>query len=80
MAKPKGRGYSLNIYIAADQTWLREALEKIAQTERRSLSEIVMGILESHVKAAGGGAAPKAVPFSKEAPGWVSEKVPDGPA
>lgn len=54
MARAVGRGYSLNVYIRTDQEWLRQALEKMAAAESRSLSEIIMRILEHHVVAAQG--------------------------
>lgn len=73
----KGRGYSLNLYLSADRAWLRDGLEEIARRERRSLSEIVMGILEAHVKATSGGPQLAKQPSSKplERPAWIDEKV-----
>lgn len=73
----KGRGYSLNLYLSADRAWLRDGLEEMARRERRSLSEIVMGILEAHVKATAGGAQPAKQRSSGpvERPAWIDEKV-----
>ncbi len=73
----KGRGYSLNLYLSADRAWLRDGLEEMARRERRSLSEIVMGILEAHVKATTGAAKastqPSPGPLAR--PAWIDEKV-----
>lgn len=79
--KTKGRGFSWNIYLPADQAWLQEEIAHIAQEERRSVSEVLIRIIEAHLTARGL-KKPLAAPgaLSQERPEWIDEKVPDSDA
>lgn len=76
--KSKGRGFSWNIYLPADQAWLQEEITHIAKEERRSVSEVLIRIVEAHLTARGL-QKPSASPMkaSLERPKWIDEEVRD---
>lgn len=76
--KSKGRGYSWNVYLPADKTWLQEEITRIAESEQRSVSEVLIRIIEAHLAARG---LKKEVAnpgvSGSERPKWIDEKVSD---
>ena len=43
------RGISFNIYLPFDELYLKDEFEKMAQEERRSISEVVINVLKAFV-------------------------------
>lgn len=69
--RPKRIGKSWNLYLPAELSWIRERAEAEARAQRRSVSEVVMLILEAYFKSNPPSAKGLALPA------WVTEKVPD---
>jgi hypothetical protein len=69
----KGAGKSWNLYLPADLDWIRVRLESYAKAQRRSVSEVVMFILEAHLKA-----QEQKLPRPPERPAWLDEEIPGG--
>lgn len=78
MAKTKGvskvGGRSWNLYLPGDLAWVRRELEAEAKAQRRSVSEVVLFVLEGYLKSKGN---PKSKRRPLEVPSWIYEKVPD---
>lgn len=69
----KGAGKSWNLYLPAELEWIRTRLESDAKAQRRSVSEVVMFILEGHLKA-----QEQKLPRPQERPAWLDEEIPGG--
>lgn len=76
--KSKGRGFSWNVYLPADKAWLQEEITHIAESEQRSVSEVLIRVIEAHLAARGlrKEVASPGAPDS-ERPKWIDEKVSD---
>lgn len=67
---PKRAGKSWNLYLPAELSWIRERAETDARAQRRSVSEVVMLILEAYFKS-----HQPTSPKGMALPAWVTEKV-----
>lgn len=70
--RPRRAGKSWNLYLPGELAWVRERAEVEARAQRRSVSEVVLLILEAYFKA-----HPPSAPKGLALPAWVTEKVPD---
>lgn len=78
MAKTRGagkvEGRSWNLYLPGDLAWIRRELEAEAKGQRRSVSEVVLLVLEGYLKSK---SSSKSKRRPLEVPSWIYEKVPE---